>query len=98
LGTTTSDSYGNYGFTFKPETEGQYMIIATFEGSGAYYGSTETTYLTVGPAVSTDNGNGSTDNGDGTTPIITTEAAIILAIAIIVAIGIVAFLALRKQK
>jgi len=95
LGTTTSDSYGNYRFPFKPDVEGTYMIIATFTGSGAYYGSTATTYLTVDPAASTD---GSTDNGDGTTPIITTEVAIILAVAIIVAIGIVAFLALRKQK
>jgi hypothetical protein len=98
IGTATSDSYGNYGLAFEPDTEGTYMIIATFTGSGAYYGSTTTTYLAVGPAVSTDNGNGSTDNGDGAAPIITTEAAIILAIAIIAAIGIVAFLALRKQK
>jgi hypothetical protein len=98
IGTTTSDSYGNYGLAFEPDTEGKYMIIATFTGSGAYYGSTDTAYLAVGPAVSTDNGNGSTDNGDGAAPIITTEAAIILAIAIIAAIGIVAFLALRKQK
>jgi len=50
LGTTTSDVYGNYGFTFEPEVEGQYMIIATFYGSEAYYGSTSTTYLTVDPA------------------------------------------------
>ncbi|MCZ2808392.1 MAG: PQQ-binding-like beta-propeller repeat protein [Candidatus Bathyarchaeota archaeon] len=50
LGTTTSDVYGNYGFTFEPEVEGQYMIIATFYGSEAYYGSTTTTYLTVDPA------------------------------------------------
>ncbi|MHC3128600.1 MAG: hypothetical protein IBV52_00780, partial [Candidatus Bathyarchaeota archaeon] len=50
LGTATSDSYGNYGFSFEPETEGQYMIIATFYGSGAYYGSTAITYLTVDPA------------------------------------------------
>jgi len=71
------------------------MIMATFYGSEGYYGSTTTTYLTVGPAVSP---NGTTNNENGTTPIITTEAAIILAIAIIVAIGIVAFLALRKQK
>ena len=50
LGTTTTDLYGNYGFTFTPEVEGQYMVIATFEGSGAYYGSTSTTYLAVDPA------------------------------------------------
>ncbi|PVX26271.1 MAG: hypothetical protein CW691_01990 [Candidatus Bathyarchaeum sp.] len=52
LGTTTSDSYGNYGFAFEPEVEGTYTIIATFEGSKAYYGSTSTTYMTVDPAAS----------------------------------------------
>ncbi|PVX26659.1 MAG: hypothetical protein CW691_00740 [Candidatus Bathyarchaeum sp.] len=49
-GTTTTDSYGDFGFTFEPEIPGQYMIIATFGGSEAYYGSTSTTYLTVNPA------------------------------------------------
>ncbi|MCW4015715.1 MAG: PQQ-binding-like beta-propeller repeat protein [Candidatus Bathyarchaeota archaeon] len=52
LGTTTSDSYGNYGFAFEPEVEGTYMIIATFGGSESYYGSTSTTYITVDPATS----------------------------------------------
>jgi len=47
LGTTTSDSYGNWAFTYCYETPGTYMIIATFEGSGAYYGSVATSYLTV---------------------------------------------------
>ncbi len=50
LGTTTSDVYGNYGYTFTPDTEGLYMIIARFDGSDAYYGSTSTTYLSVDPA------------------------------------------------
>jgi outer membrane protein assembly factor BamB len=50
LGTATSDSYGNYGFAFKPEMEGKYLIIATFYGSEAYFGSTATTYLIVDPA------------------------------------------------
>jgi outer membrane protein assembly factor BamB len=50
LGTATSDSYGNFAFGFCPENAGTYMIIATFTGSGAYYGSTQTTYLTVSEA------------------------------------------------
>ena len=50
LGTATSDSSGNYGFRFEPTIEGQYMIMATFYGSKAYYGSTTITYLTVDPA------------------------------------------------
>jgi hypothetical protein len=47
LGDTVSDSYGSYGFEFTPDTIGQYMIIATFEGSNSYYPSTATTYLNV---------------------------------------------------
>jgi len=92
LGTTTSDVYGNYGFVFTPDAEGKYMIMATFEGSGAYYGSTDTTYLAVGPAVSPD----VPIEHDGA-PFITTEVAVILTVAV-AAIVIVAFLALRKRK
>ena len=37
LGTTTSDMYGNFGLALGADTEGTYMIMATFEGSGAYF-------------------------------------------------------------
>ena len=47
LGDTVSDSYGNYAFDFNPDNVGQYMIIATFEGSNSYYPSTAITYLNV---------------------------------------------------
>jgi len=50
IDTATTDTSGNYGFTFKPETEGKYTILATFYGSKAYYGSTTTTYLAVDAA------------------------------------------------
>jgi len=50
LGTTTSDSNGNFGFVFEPEVPGTYWISATFEGSNGYYGSTTSTFLTVDPA------------------------------------------------
>ena len=47
LDTTISDIYGNWAYAFCPEELGTYMFIATFEGSDAYYGSAQTTYLTV---------------------------------------------------
>jgi len=50
IGTATTDSYGNYAYSFIPKMEGQYAIIATFVGSEGYWGSETTTYLTVGPA------------------------------------------------
>jgi outer membrane protein assembly factor BamB len=52
IGTATSDSYGNFAYSFKPQTEGMYTIIATFDGSESYYGSTSTSYLVVDPAPS----------------------------------------------
>jgi len=47
LGEAISDSYGNYAFEFKPGAIGQYMIIATFQGSNSYYPSTAVTYVSV---------------------------------------------------
>jgi len=120
LGTTTSDPYGNYGFTFEPEVPGQYMIIATFEGSGAYYGSTTTTYLSVDPAPSlatpiepepaapeptqpepTQQYRAPTltePELTAETSLITTEVAILAAVAVAAVIGVVAYWALRKRK
>ena len=50
IGNATSDINGNYGFAFTPDVPGTYQIIATFAGSGAYGGSSATTYLTVDEA------------------------------------------------
>lgn len=48
LGTSTTDSSGNYGFTWTPpEVPGQYHITATFSGTNSYYGSSSTTYAFV---------------------------------------------------
>jgi hypothetical protein len=47
VGRTTSDSSGTYGMAFTPEVPGQYKVIASFDGSGAYYGSFDETYLNV---------------------------------------------------
>jgi hypothetical protein len=50
IGTATTDLSGNYGFSWKPDIEGQWTIMATFYGSEAYYSSTSTTYIKVDPA------------------------------------------------
>jgi hypothetical protein len=78
LGTTTSDTYGNWAFGMCPEEAGTYTIIATFEGSEAYYGSTQTGYLTVADPV---------DGGtNGTNPDLMTY---VLAILILVIIAVI---------
>jgi len=92
LGTATSDSYGNYGFAFEPDVEGTYMIIATFTGSGAYYGSTATSYLTVGSAPAP------YPDYPEAPAYTTTDLAILAAVIIAIIIGAVSYLALKKQK
>ena len=52
IGTATTDSDGNFAYSMKPAIEGQYMIIATFDGSNSYYGSHAITYISVDPASS----------------------------------------------
>lgn len=94
VGSTTSDSYGNYALSFKPELEGIYTIIATFEGTGGYFGSTDTTYVNVGSVSSATPIEPEQPHG---TPLITTEVAIILAVVVAAIVGIAAY-ALLKRK
>jgi hypothetical protein len=47
VGTTTSNTDGTFGLTFTPEVPGQYTVIATFAGSGSYYSSHASTYISV---------------------------------------------------
>ncbi|MGF3522052.1 MAG: hypothetical protein ACQXXJ_03020, partial [Candidatus Bathyarchaeia archaeon] len=51
IGTATTDIYGNYGLAWTPPTEGTYQIIATFETTNSYWGSENSAYLSVCPAV-----------------------------------------------
>jgi len=95
IGMTTSDAQGNYGFTWEPEVEGHYMIMATFYGSDGYYGSTTTTYLTVDPAPSPST---PIEPEESVAPLITTEVAIVLAVAVVAVIGVVGYLVIKKRK
>jgi hypothetical protein len=134
LGTTTSDLYGNFGFSFEPEVPGLYMIIATFEGSDSYFGSSTTTYITVNPAPTpstpiepeqptepeepetptepeepetptepeepetpTEPEEPTEPEQPAETPLITTEVAVLIAIAVATVIGVGAFWTLRKR-
>jgi hypothetical protein len=47
VGRTTSDASGFFSCAFMPEVPGKYTIIATFEGSEAYYGSFAETAINV---------------------------------------------------
>jgi hypothetical protein len=45
IGSTTTDSTGQYSFTFTPDIPGTYKIIATFAGTDSYYSSTAQTIM-----------------------------------------------------
>jgi hypothetical protein len=53
IGTTTSDSTGFYSFQWTPDITGKYTVIATFQGSNAYYPSYAETSFAVDPAAPT---------------------------------------------
>ncbi|MHC3128696.1 MAG: PQQ-like beta-propeller repeat protein [Candidatus Bathyarchaeota archaeon] len=100
LGTTTSDSYGNYGLAFEPDTAGTYMIIATFTGSGAYYGSTQTSYLTVADPIPVDvDMSGLEESVSDVESSVSNLTTYILAILVLVIIALlVAVYSLLKSK
>ncbi len=50
IGTATSDTSGNFGFSWTPSIEGTYQIVAKFAGTNSYGSSEDTTYLIVGSA------------------------------------------------
>jgi hypothetical protein len=52
IGTVTSDINGVFHKMWNPPIEGEYKIIATFEGSASYGSSIAETSIGVGPAVS----------------------------------------------
>ena len=51
IGTTTSNLYGTYGFTWTPDIPGKYTVIANFAGTQSYYpSSAATTFIASAPA------------------------------------------------
>jgi hypothetical protein len=95
IGEATSDIWGNYGKSWMPPVEGEYLIIADFAGSASYGDSSDSTYMTVGPAVSATQ---PIETEEPTAFALGTTELAIIAVVIIAAVGVVAFLALRKRK
>ena len=89
----TSDANGYYGCEFTPEVPGFYKVIATFEGSNAYWPSDAETFITVAEAPATPEPT--------PTPAPMTDTYVlglgIASIVAIVIIGLLIILMLRKR-
>jgi len=97
IGRVTSDTSGMFKKMWTPESEGEYTIITTFEGSDSYWASYAETAIGVGPAAAP-SGPIEPEPTEPEAPLITTETVIIVAVAVAVVIGIVAYWVLRKRQ
>ena len=94
IGTTTSDASGMFSYTWTPDIEGTYTVIATFTGSESYWPSNAETSFVVDPAAPTPQPDQVISLPPTEMYIIAAAVAIILAIAIGFAITI---LVLKKH-
>jgi hypothetical protein len=93
-----SDGYtGSFGYTWLPETAGQYTVTATFKGDGSYGSSFATTYVSMNEPIAASQTPTTTSftNLATTTDLMTYIA--VAAIAIIIAVALVGVLLLRKH-
>ncbi len=96
IGRVTSDASGLFKKMWTPDQEGEYTIIATFEGSESYYASYSETAIGVGPAPSpAEQVSPEAEPGAGLT---TTQMAIIAGVAVLAVAGIGAFWIVRRRK
>jgi hypothetical protein len=82
---------------WEPPVPGEYTIIATFEGSNAYYRSYAETAIGVGDAASA-GGPIEPEPTGAEAAFITTELAIIIAAGIIAIALVTGFWFIRKRK
>jgi hypothetical protein len=95
IGTATSDATGFYSFSWKPDIEGKYTVIANYAGSKAYWPSHAETAFTVDPAPEQPQVElppQPTSNTD--TYVLAGVAVIVIAV---VAVGVAILLTLRKR-
>jgi hypothetical protein len=94
VGRTNSDASGFFTMSFVPEVPGDYLVIASFEGSGAYYGSYAETSLTVEEAPVATPAPTPTPAPMTDTYVLGIGAGAIIAIVII---GLILILMMRKR-
>jgi hypothetical protein len=93
IGQTTTDSLGNYGFTWTPDISGDYTVYASFTGTESYYASKATVTLHASePAATPTSAIPAPSMAD-----LYFVPGIIAVIVAIVVIGAVTILALKKK-
>jgi len=94
VGRTTSDADGFFKLAFIPEVPGEYTVIASFAGSGAYYGSHAKTAVNVEEAPAASPPPTPTPAPMTDMYILGSTAGIIVAIVVV---GLLLVLLLRKR-
>jgi hypothetical protein len=94
IGSVTSDGSGMFTYTWKPDIQGNYIVVASFAGSGAYYPSYAETSFFAGDAAATISPNQPQTLPPTEMYIIGATVAIIVAIAIV---GALVLLAVKKR-
>jgi hypothetical protein len=104
----TTDENGRFSHMWAPAIVGEYHVTAMFEGSNSYYASQDTTTFGVDEAPAAEDVPSAEEIADTTVgrlpaypeiPAYLTIDLIILIIAVIgVIIGIIVYMALRKQR
>jgi outer membrane protein assembly factor BamB len=94
IGSTVSNAYGTYSFTWTPDISGDYTVIASFAGTNSYYASNAAAAFHA------------TESATGPTPQVTQAPSMadlyfmpmsIAIFAAIIVVGAVIVLALRKR-
>ena len=95
IGTTTSDASGMFTYTWTPDIQGDYTVIANFAGTQSYYPSSAETSFYASDAVTPVPTVAPQSNLATTKDLLMYIA--VAAIAIIIAIAIATVLLLRKR-
>jgi hypothetical protein len=96
IGTTTSNSLGDWGLTWTPDITGNYTIYAVFAGTHGYYPSSTSTFLYAGSPPSTVAPTATPMSGLASNS--TLEYGLVAIIIIIIIIGaVLALLVTRKH-
>jgi hypothetical protein len=96
IGTATTDASGTYGLTWTPIIPGDFTVTATFAGTGGYYGSSAESHFYASAASPTPAPTAPPVSGFASTGTVELGIAAVI-IVIIVCVGVLAVLMLRKR-